>query len=126
MSAEEKLALELRNEWLANDPLASWAGSNDPLWLALARHVLRRERAAVRRARRESVRLRAALRFYANANAYLYQGDIHLVGSAIVDAGCIARVTLDGGDPLGNAERSLRRAKAKGRVVAVPRRGGRK
>lgn len=64
---------------------------------------------------RQIERYRAALRFYANENAYLYQGNIHLMGSALVDRGAVARSTLAGNDPMGNAERSLRRAKAKDR-----------
>lgn len=69
--------------------------------------------AEVRRLRGEVNRLRRALTFYANENAYAYQGDIHLMGSVIAERGNIARVTLAGGDPMGNADRSLRRAQAK-------------
>lgn len=75
------------------------------------RTEISRLKAEVRRLRLALDRFRGALQFYATENAYLYQGDIHLMGSAIVDRGNIARVTLSGGDPMGNATRALRRAK---------------
>lgn len=75
------------------------------------------------RAVEEVRRLRRALEFYANENAYVYQGDIHLAGSVIVDRGAIAASTLAGNDPMGDAERALRKARRKD---AALRRGGKK
>lgn len=60
MTAEERLARELFRQWMqaafGND--GNWKAvgvSVERAWLALARHVLRRERAAVRRARGRTI-----------------------------------------------------------------------